>query len=341
MLSIRNTSDLGSGFSDHHKGYGNESIWNGELTLNRVDPRRVDDSAVELSWTEEIDQRMLAASFANRFKKSNISEAIRYQLEAGGNRTRARIAIRCGVSLGLSVGQTMPMAIACEAVHNASLLLDDLQDRDRTRRGRSAVWYRYGPEIATLASQVLVSGAFACLSDPAHFEFTGELISLFHSRVATTIYGQEIDLYPSCHDSSNATENSSWLQYVRSAVAKSGGLLSLPLELPLLATNYASEIEFAQRAMSHFATAYQIVDDLSDVERDLSREGRASAPNAISILSGQVGSQNARQSAVNLVRAEIDLALDFAKQLPPSCLAVIVDEGEKILKKANRAINHD
>ena len=55
----------------------------------------------------------------------------RYHLKSGGQRMRARLALHASVALGLSQADAVSIAAAVELLHNASLIHDDLQDRDR------------------------------------------------------------------------------------------------------------------------------------------------------------------------------------------------------------------
>ena len=294
----------------------------------------------------EVDQRIGAAAMTTRFHNSRISDAIYYHLAAGGNRTRARIAYRFGKSLGLSTENALPLAVASEAVHNASLILDDLQDRDAERRGQPSVWMAFGPEVASLASHLLVSAGFSALADPAYAACTGDLVSLFHSRIASTVYGQEIDLYPEL--TSGAAEpgkvSVSWSTYVRGAIAKSGGLLSLPIEMPLIAADRGFAVHIARRMMGHFATAYQIVDDLADVARDENRKVKPAAPNAVCSLREKGRNQQsvdlAFGEAAREGKRELDLALELSHKIPGGCYAIISAECQRLLVAADEVVSN-
>ena len=299
-----------------------------------------------LDLVAEVDQRIGVAAMTTRFHNSRVSDAIRYHLAAGGNRTRARIAFRFGRSLGLSVNDALPLAVASEAVHNASLILDDLQDRDPERRGQPSVWMAFGPEVASLASHLLVSAGFSALADPAYAACTGDLVSLFHSRIASTVYGQEIDLYPEL--SSGTAEQGEvsvpWSTYVRGAIAKSGGLLSLPIEMPLIAADRGFAVHIARRMMGHFATAYQIIDDLADVARDENREVKPAAPNAVCSLREKGRNQQsvdlAFEEAAREGKRELDSALELSHKIPGGCYAIISAECQRLLVAAEEVVSN-
>ncbi|MEC7696829.1 MAG: polyprenyl synthetase family protein [Planctomycetota bacterium] len=299
-----------------------------------------------LDLVAEVDQRIGVAAMTTRFHDSRISDAIRYHLAAGGNRTRARIAFRFGRSLGLSVNNALPLAVASEAVHNASLILDDLQDRDSERRGQPSVWMAFGPEVASLASHLLVSAGFSSLADPVYASCTGDLVALFHSRIASTVYGQETDLFPGATSDTAepGDESVPWSSYVRGAIAKSGGLLSLPIEMPLIAADRGFAVHIARRMMGHFATAYQIIDDLADVARDEHRQDKSAAPNAVSSLRHKSENRQpvdlAFKEAAREGKRELDLALDLSHKIPGGCYSIISDECSRLLSTAEKVISN-
>ena len=73
---------------------------------------------------------------------------VREHLDTGGKRLRARLAIAACQALGGRAEDAIDWAAAVELLHNASLVHDDIQDGDRTRRGKPALWARYGPAQA-------------------------------------------------------------------------------------------------------------------------------------------------------------------------------------------------
>ena len=63
-----------------------------------------------------------------------------FHLASGGSRTRAKLCIDAGLALHLSSKTIVALASTIELLHNASLVHDDLQDADISRRGRESVW---------------------------------------------------------------------------------------------------------------------------------------------------------------------------------------------------------
>ena len=184
-----------------------------------------------------------------------VASVARYHLDSGGNRTRAGLAFDAAAALDLDLSATQACACAAELLHNASLIHDDLQERDPTRRGRPAVWHAFGEAAAICAGDLLISAAYASL---ARHPNAARAITLLHAAVAETARGQAADL-----DASVA----SFQDYRMLASAKTGPLLALPVRLALCAAGLPGD-EDAARAGGALAIAYQMLDDLHDIDAD-------------------------------------------------------------------------
>ena len=77
-----------------------------------------------------------------------LGEAARWQIEGDAKRIRARLALAAGHAMGADMLAVVRIAAAVELLHEASLVHDDLQDRDTLRRGKNTVWVEFGEELA-------------------------------------------------------------------------------------------------------------------------------------------------------------------------------------------------
>ncbi len=220
---------------------------------------------------KEVDDRV-AASLHNAgdlppSSTPTAAQAALDHLAGKGQCIRTRLALHAGLALHLSANDAVAIAATVELLHNASLIHDDLQDRDRFRRGRASVWAAFGDDVAICAGDLLLSAAFVSLAGLSNPERLAALISLTHSRTALAIAGQCADLGARRRRPLEVAE------YERIVAAKSGALISLPLELVLLASGNATFCAQARRAAESFAIGYQIVDDIEDRESDARRPG--------------------------------------------------------------------
>ena len=75
---------------------------------------------------------------------SGLAEMCRYHFATGGKRLRALLPLLVADCLGEDPAKAVAMGAACEMLHNATLVHDDVQDGDEARRGRETVWRRFG-----------------------------------------------------------------------------------------------------------------------------------------------------------------------------------------------------
>ena len=77
-------------------------------------------------------------------------------LASGGSRTRAILALAAGHSQSLDKSARLSIAASVELLHQASLIHDDVQDEDSTRRGKAAVWAVAGKSSAICLGDDLI-----------------------------------------------------------------------------------------------------------------------------------------------------------------------------------------
>jgi len=271
-----------------------------------------------------VERQMLAivrsSNDFDSFAPCQAVAAASYHLGSGGQRVRARLALHAGSSLGLVPEDSQTLAAACELLHNASLIHDDLHDRDIQRRGQPSVWYKFGDDVAICAGDLLLSASYVALSQFDRVARLPELFALMHSRVAGAVRGQCTELRAPMLSGMNIDD------FKKIALAKSGALLSLPTELALLATGNSHASSQARQAAESFAIGYQIYDDLLDVERDAARDavknpdqnhhGNSSVCNIVLILQSDPACANARDAAVEIGLQHLLLAASASTALP-------------------------
>ena len=233
------------------------------------------------------------------------TSAALYHLGSGGRRIRGRLALHASLSLGLSPADALILAAVVEFLHNASLVHDDLQDDELLRHGVPTVGVVFGTNIAICAGDLLLSAAYAALGALSQNHLLPKLIALVHAATATAIRGQCAGLT----DSRGITMDPA--QYLEVAVAKSGALLSLPMELSFLAASRAGWIPQARRAAEEFAAGYQIMDDVQDAASD-----GPLAVNLVSILKACGHGENAAATAHAMGRRHLQNAAELAGKLP-------------------------
>ena len=192
----------------------------------------------------------------------HLGQAAAYLLERPGKRVRARLSIALSDSLQLPPEQGIALAAAVELLHNASLVLDDVQDNDEMRRGRASIWRTFG------RSQAINLGTFLIAQSTALAARLPGISPLFAATLREATAGQSAEL-----DFHTATPTLP--AYEKMAEAKTGALFALAAQS--VATLARLPDDLAATIGSSFArlgAAYQIQDDLADA---FGLKGRARA----------------------------------------------------------------
>jgi len=257
---------------------------------------------------------------------TRLDDLITYHFESGGSRTRAKLALSSAQALGLPDRSCVALAACCELIHNASLLHDDIQDQDSQRRSRASAWHRFDVNTAMCAGTLLLSGAYRALAGVA--SGSAELTKHAHQRTTDLIAGQVLDLMS--HQDPPDLDH-----YLHIATGKSGSLLALPLELSLIAAREQASLPMATNAGHALARAYQIIDDMGDVDIDLSQGHN----NVVGVLMrGGVGREAAMARASALANEHLSQATTHARWLPASSGHALVQVCEQL--QASMSASH-
>ncbi len=184
---------------------------------------------------------------------------VREHLGTGGKRLRARLALAACQALGGYAEDAIDWAAAVELLHNASLIHDDIQDGDRTRRGQPALWARHGAAQAMNTGNLLLMLPFRALKRyPA--EVQAALVQILAEYAESTARGQIREL------ALTAAPDKGWGDYFDAASGKTGTLFALPVRgAAELAGLMPSEAHELGSALSSIGVLYQLQDDLLDL----------------------------------------------------------------------------
>lgn len=114
-----------------------------------------------------------------------------------GKAIRSSLALYATEALGGNPDDALPAALSLELIHNFSLVHDDIQDDDRTRRGRPTVQYKWSPDQAINAGDAIKDLALLImidLSPDENSERTLEALGALGNYSLRMIDGQVMDL---------------------------------------------------------------------------------------------------------------------------------------------------
>ena len=256
---------------------------------------------------------------------SPLHDAIRYQYRTPGSEARAALCLSASLALGQTAESAARLAASVETLHNASLIQDDLQDRDALRRGKTAIWKQFGPDIAINATDLLIAASFELVASAASGS-ANRLVSTMSRAIARTLQGQTKDL--DAHGVLNVD------QAIAVAKEKSGPLFSLSLELPLVLSGHFYFLSTAREAGAAFGIGYQIFDDIHDCARD--RESGSLSNLALLFGSSDDSELSSLESAEDLAYHYLQEAASGAAALPDGCGALLADKCAELLSELDR-----
>jgi geranylgeranyl pyrophosphate synthase len=223
-----------------------------------------------------------------------LREAMRYSLMAGGKRLRPLLALAAADAVSgrnpEGWAAALPAACAVEMIHTYSLIHDDLpaMDNDTMRRGRPTLHMVYGDGMAVLAGDALQAEAFALLTrEPADDAPEVAMRKLQTLRVVAQaagatgmVGGQGIDLQAAGQVPGHAlTLNSDGLRGMH--MRKTGALIrAAAVTGAIMAGAAAAAIDAVDRWAADVGLAFQIVDDILDVEGSASELGKTAGKDA-------------------------------------------------------------
>ncbi len=209
---------------------------------------------------------------------ARLVEAMRYAAIGGGKRVRPLLVCSTASLFGVSRDAALRAGAAIEAIHVYSLIHDDLpcMDNDDLRHGKPTLHKAYNEATAVLAGDALHALAFEILADDATSEdpFTrSELILTLGqaSGMSGMAGGQMMDMVADEEGVKYDLQAITRLQQL-----KTGALLAAAVEMGAILGKVAPQGRAHLRAYARdIGLAFQIADDLLDVEGDIEKAGKA------------------------------------------------------------------
>ena len=222
-----------------------------------------------------------------------VAEAMRYSVFAGGKRLRPALALAAADAVagpGPAVQLALPAACAIELIHTYSLIHDDLpaMDDDTLRRGRPTLHVVYGEGIAILAGDGLHAEAFSLLArapDTTDAAIAGRKLRVIHVVADAAgplgmVGGQAIDLQAAGQAPGHAlTLDAEALRAMHGR--KTGALIRAAAVSGAIMAGATDEmVEAIDRYATNVGLAFQIVDDILDVEGSAGELGKTAGKDA-------------------------------------------------------------
>ena len=211
---------------------------------------------------------------------ATIHRAMRYSLFAGGKRIRPVLCLEAARTVAGETEGAVTAACALELIHTYSLIHDDLPalDNDDYRRGKLTNHKVFGDAMAILAGDALLTLAFQVLAElAAPADRKTRLVAELATAAGTVggmIGGQVADL-----EGEGKPPDAALLESIHRA--KTGALLRASLRMGAIYGG-ASDAQYAALSCygEHIGLAFQIVDDILDVEESSEALGKTAGKDA-------------------------------------------------------------
>jgi farnesyl diphosphate synthase len=257
------------------------------------------------------------------FRPERLLAAMRHAMLGGGKRLRPALLIGAGRLFGAAGDGHLRAALALECVHGYSLVHDDLpsMDDDDLRRGRPTVHRAFDEATAILAGDALLTLAFDVLASPethADAAVRAELV-LVLARAAGLggmAGGQMLDL--AAEGRFGAREPLNEAAILRLQAMKTGALIAAAAEMGAILGAASPQARAALRRYGEaIGAAFQIADDLLDVESSTGALGKAAGKDAAAgkaTLVAALGSDRARAMLRSLEEDAITALAGFGPE---------------------------
>jgi geranylgeranyl diphosphate synthase type I len=236
-------------------------------------------SDFEAEVCREVDaelQRAIQSVFPNQ--ASDLNEIFLYHLgletQTGkkGKRIRPILTALCTAGAGQDWRKSLPAACAIELIHNFSLIHDDIEDNGDMRRGKPAVWKKWGLAKGINAGDAMFAAAFDVLSSNKGLndQLTLNCIHLLAKTCIALTEGQQLDIDYETRELISPDE------YFQMIKGKTATLISCCTETGALIGELDEENRRLYRSFGeNLGIAFQILDDWLGIWGDPAVTGKS------------------------------------------------------------------
>jgi geranylgeranyl diphosphate synthase, type II len=226
--------------------------------------------------TIDVEQRLAAyrdmtldrliAQLPSREPRAFLYDLLRDYPERSGKGIRPALCIASCCAFGGTPDGALPIAVALELLHNAFLVHDDIEDESLIRRGLPTLHERHGVPLALNAGDAFVHHAYtSLLHNLPRTTLTRAILRELDVMVEQTIEGQALDLGWQRDGTVVGVED-----YLRMTIKKTAWYTSIsPLRLgAIVGSRGGANLDALFAYGAHLGAAFQIQNDLDDVEGD-------------------------------------------------------------------------
>jgi geranylgeranyl diphosphate synthase type II len=289
----------------------------------------IDDQGIMFDLNTYLAERIerINAALGSILKTSEppdrLLEAMTYSLMAGGKRFRSVLCVAAAEAFGGKLADVLPAACALEMVHTYSLIHDDLpaMDDDAMRRGQPTCHKAFDEATAILAGDALLTLAFQTLSSVEYSNAQQAVKWLNVIQLISQAAGYCGMIQGQMQDMGSEGSRLTLNELKSMHRLKTGALIeaSMRCGAELVGVN-SSQIKQLESYARHIGLAFQVTDDILNVEGDPAVMGKAAGTDKLrhkSTYPSLLGLEKSKAFAENLTANALQALESFDQKADP------------------------
>ena len=269
------------------------------------------------SFSTNFEEKLLGFLPKTHFFSDRLYKAMKYVVKVGGKRLRPLILNEISSILGVKKENSHRVAASIEFIHCYSLVHDDLpaMDDDDLRRGHPTCHVKFDEATAILVGDAFQSLAFEIISHKKTHESSQVRCNLITELAKSSgaegmVGGQMLDL--EAERKTLSLEKIFQLQRL-----KTGELFRFSCIAPCILSDKKNELKVFENFSSKLGLAFQIKDDLLDVEGNIIDVGKKTGKDfnkGKETLVSLLGKENAKKKSKDLIEESIKIIKPFGEK---------------------------
>ncbi len=269
------------------------------------------------NFSKKFDKKLINLIPKKQISSKHLYNAMKYIIDVGGKRLRPIFLTEISNLLGVKRENSFRAAASVELIHCYSLVHDDLpsMDNDDLRRGHPTCHKKFDEATAILVGDALQSLAFEILAnDKTHKDFKKRIMLISElsrsSGCQGMVGGQMLDL--------EAEKKKLNLKEIYNLQRlKTGELFRFSCISPCILAGKANKIKIFEEFSSNLGLAFQIKDDLLDIEGNEKEIGKKTQKDLVKgkeTLISLLGKEKAKKKSEELIKKSLKILEKFGNK---------------------------
>ena len=269
------------------------------------------------NFSKKFDKKLINLIPKKKISSKHLYNAMKYIIDVGGKRLRPIFLTEISNLLGVKRENSFRAAASVELIHCYSLVHDDLpsMDNDDLRRGHPTCHKKFDEATAILVGDALQSLAFEILANnKTHKDFKKRIMLISElsrsSGCQGMVGGQMLDL--------EAEKKKLNLKEIYNLQRlKTGELFRFSCISPCILAGKANKIKIFEEFSSNLGLAFQIKDDLLDIEGNEKEIGKKTQKDLVKgkeTLISLLGKEKAKKKSEELIKKSLKILEKFGNK---------------------------